>query len=71
MKNKNDNKKKYSYYIMGNFFYYQQKEESMIQLNSFAPTNKQYEYVVDIFPNDDDEPSLNMYRFRNKTRYNH
>ena len=57
---------------MGNFFfYYKENEETMIQLNSLAPTNKQYEYVVDVFPTDDDEPSLNMYRFMNKTRYNH
>ena len=58
---------------MGNIFYYQEKEEQpvMIQLNSLAPTNKQYEYVVEIFPHDDDAPSLNMYRFANKTRYNH
>ena len=56
---------------MGTFFYYQEKEETMIQLNSLAPTNKQYEHVVEIFPHDDDEPSLNMYRFMNKTRYNH
>ena len=57
---------------MGNLFYYQEKEEPVIiQLNSLAPTNKQYEYVVEIFPHDDDTPSLNMYRFMNKTRYNH
>jgi len=54
------------------FFYYKpEEEETMIQLNSLAPTTKKFEYVVDIFPNDDDEPSLNMYRFMNKTRYNH
>jgi len=56
---------------MGNLFYYQEKEETMIQLNSFNPTTKKFEYVVEIFPHDDDAPSLNMYRFANKTIYNH
>ena len=55
------------------FFYYKQEEpEVMIQLNSLAPTNKQYEYVVEIFPHEDDEPNLNMYRFmNNRIKYNH
>jgi len=57
---------------MGNLFYYQEKEQPvMIQLNSFNPTTRKFEYVVDVFPTDDDEPSLNMYKFYNKTRYNH
>ena len=58
---------------MGTYFFYykQEEEETMIQLNSLAPTNKKYEHVVQIYPNDDDEPSLNMYKFYNKTRYNH
>ena len=58
---------------MGNLFYYQEKEEPVIiQLNSFNPTTRKFEYVVDVFPTDDDEPSLNMYRFmNNRIKYNH
>ena len=58
---------------MGTYFFYykQEEEETMIQLNSLSPTTKKFEYVVEIFPHDDDTPSLNMYKFMNKTRYNH
>ncbi len=57
---------------MGNFFYYQQNEpDVIIQLNSMSPTTRKFEYVVEKYPTDDDEPTLNMYKFYNKTRYNH
>ena len=58
---------------MGNFFYYQEKEEPVIiQLNSFNPTTRKFEYVVEVYPHEDDEPSLNMYRFmNNRIKYNH
>lgn len=60
---------------MGNYFFYYKQEEDepvIIQLNSFNPTTRKFEYVVEIFPNDDDEPSLNMYKFYNKQiKYNH
>ena len=55
---------------MGNFFY-NYEPATIICVNSFAPTEKQFEYVVEVYPHDDDTPSLNMYRFANKTRYNH
>ena len=55
------------------FFYYKQEEDEpvMIQLNSLSPTTRKFEYIVEVFPTDDDTPSLNMYKFMNKTRYNH
>jgi hypothetical protein len=56
------------------FFYFKQEEEEpvIIQLNSFNPTTRKFEYVVEIFPHDDDTPSLNMYKFYNKQiKYNH
>ena len=58
---------------MGNYFNYYQSEpeETIICVNSFATTSKNFEYVIEVFANNDDEPSLNMYKFYNKTRYNH
>lgn len=58
---------------MGNYFnYYQSVEpETIICVNSFATTSKKFEYVIEVFSNNDDEPSLNMYKFYNKSRYNH
>jgi len=56
---------------MGNYLNYYQEPETMLCINSFATTDKKFEYVIEKFDNNDDEPSLNMYRFLNKTRYNH
>jgi len=55
---------------MGNYLNYYQEPETIICINSFAPTEKQFEYVIEVYDNADDEPGLNMYRF-NRVRYNH
>ena len=55
---------------MGNFFYNYEEPKIIMQANSFAPTDKTFEYVIEVFPDDDDKPSLNMYRF-NSVKYNH
>jgi len=54
---------------MGNYFF-NYEEPIIMQVNSFAPTNKKMEYVIEVYDNDDDNPSLNMYRF-NRVRYDH
>ena len=56
---------------MGSYFSYYEPQIIM-NVNSFAPTDKQFEFIIEIFPNDDDTPSLNMYRFaNNRIKYNH
>ena len=57
---------------MGNYLNYYQEPETIICINSFSPTDKKMEYVIEVYDNDDCEPSLNMYRFmHNRVRYNH
>jgi hypothetical protein len=55
---------------MGNFFYNYEEPKIIMQANSFAPTDKTFEYVIEVYDNDDDSPGLNMYRF-NRVKYNH
>ena len=54
---------------MGSYFY-KYEPETIICVNSFSPTDKKFEYVIEVFPDDDDTPGLNMYRF-NRIKYNH
>jgi hypothetical protein len=57
---------------MGSYFYKYDEPETILQVNSFAISNKKMEYVIEVYDNDDDEPSLNMYRFmNNRVKYNH
>ena len=54
---------------MGSYFY-KYEPETIICVNSFSPTVKKMEYVIEVYDNDDCEPGLNMYRF-NRIKYNH
>ena len=55
---------------MGNYFYNYEEPATIICVNSFSPTDKKFEYVIEVYDNDDCEPGLNMYRF-NRIKYNH
>ena len=56
---------------MGSYFY-KYEPETIVCVNSFSPTDKKMEYVIEVYDHDDCEPSLNMYRFmHNRVRYNH
>ena len=55
---------------MGNYFYNYEEPKTIMQVNSFAITDKTFEYVIEVFPDDDDAPGLNMYRY-NRVKYNH
>jgi len=54
---------------MGNYFY-TYEPETIMHVNSFAITDKKFEYVIEVYPNDDDKPGLNMYGY-NRVKYNH
>ena len=52
---------------MGNYFY-TYEPETIMHVNSFAITDKKFEYVIEVYPNDDDKPGLNMYGY-NRVKY--
>ena len=51
------------YWLVG----YEKKSDIMC-INSFAVTDREFNYVIEVFPNDDDEPGKKLY---DRIIYNH